>query len=125
MNNNPPSALESKLALLSLTTISRNIEQMLSDAATRNWSAAATLDWLADIELSARRDRAIERRFRSARLGARQTIDSFQFSHHKSRQQAKPRILRLLDLEFLRQGTNIVIIGNPDPETFCTSLLHR
>jgi len=113
MNNNQPTALESKLLQLSLTTISKNIEQLLSDAASKNWSAAVTLQWLADIELGARRDRAIERRFRSARLGVRQTVDSFQFAHHKSRQQAKLRILRLLDLEFLRQGTNIVIIGNP------------
>jgi DNA replication protein DnaC len=112
-SNNQPHLLESKLQQLSLTTVSRNIEERLSEAAAKNWSAAATLEWLADVELSARRDRAIERRFRSARLGARQTIDSFQFSHHKTRQQAKLRILRLLDLEFLRQGTNIVIIGNP------------
>jgi DNA replication protein DnaC len=25
----------------------------------------------------------------------------------------KPRLLRLLDLEFLRKGTNLVLIGNP------------
>lgn len=71
------------------------------------------LEWLADVELGARHDRAIERRFRGARLITRQTIDAFQFSHHKTRQQAKARILRLLDLDFLRQGTNVVIIGNP------------
>jgi DNA replication protein DnaC len=33
--------------------------------------------------------------------------------HHKSRIQAKNRILRLLDLTFLQQGTNLVLIGNP------------
>jgi DNA replication protein DnaC len=27
--------------------------------------------------------------------------------------QAKNRILRLLDLSFLRHGTNLVLIGNP------------
>jgi len=43
----------------------------------------------------------------------RPTIDIFQFAHHKSRQQAKPRILQLLDLTFLAHGTNVVIIGNP------------
>jgi DNA replication protein DnaC len=93
--------------------MSKHVEQALSDAAQQNWSPAAVLEWLADIELSARQDRAIERRFRSARLVARQTIDTFRFSHDKSRQQAKQRILRLLDLDFLRQGTNVVIIGNP------------
>lgn len=109
----PTANLQQKLQRLSLTTMCGHIEQALSEAAQKSWSPAATLEWLADIELGARQDRAIERRFRSARLGSRQTIDSFQFSHHKSRQQAKPRILRLLDLDFLRQGTNVVIIGNP------------
>lgn len=68
---------------------------------------------MADLELASRQQRAIERRFTAARLGIRQTIDSFQFAHHKSRQQAKARILRLLDLDFLNKGTNVVIIGNP------------
>jgi len=39
-------------------------------------------------------------------------IDGFQFHHHKTRMQAKNRILRLLDLTFLKQGTNLVLIGN-------------
>ena len=65
------------------------------------------------MELEARRSRAIERRFRSARIGARCSIDGFHFNHHKSRLQIKNRILRLLDLDFLHNGTNIVIIGNP------------
>ena len=107
------SPLEAKLQQLALTTMSKQVEQALSEAARKNWSPAAVLEWLADIELSARQNRAIERRFRSARLYARQTIDTFRFSHDKTRQQAKQRILRLLDLEFLRQGTNVVIIGNP------------
>lgn len=107
------STLDAKLQQLALTTMSKHVEQALSDAAQQNWSPAVVLEWLTDIELSARQDRAIERRFRSARLMARHTIDSFRFAHDKSRQQAKQRILRLLDLDFLRQGTNVVIIGNP------------
>ena len=79
----------------------------------KNLSHAATLEWLADIELAARQQRAIERRFKVAHLATRPTIDSFQFAHHKSRQQAKPRILQLLDAGFLDQGTNVIIIGNP------------
>ena len=40
-------------------------------------------------------------------------IDAFHFHHHKTRSQNKNRILRLLDLEFLHKGTNLVFIGNP------------
>jgi DNA replication protein DnaC len=65
------------------------------------------------MELEARTGRAIDRRFKCSRLQSQPSIDGFQFHHHKSRVQAKNRILRLLDLAFLRQGTNLVLIGNP------------
>lgn len=65
------------------------------------------------MELEARKQRAIDRRFKCPRLQAQPSIDAFHFHHHKTRQQAKPRILRLLDLEFLTKGTNLVLIGNP------------
>jgi len=93
--------------------MSRQLETTLTDAAAKSLSVAATLEWLADMELEARQQRAIDRRFKCSHLQARPSIDSFYFLHHKSRQQAKPRILRLLDLEFLAKGTNLVFIGNP------------
>ena len=89
------------------------IEQTIAEAAAKNMSVTATLEWLADMELEARIGRAIDRRFKSSRLQGRPSIDGFQFHHHKSRVQAKNRILRLLDLNFLREGTNLVLIGNP------------
>ena len=106
------SPLHQKLNQLSLTTMSQKLDQILTDAAAKNLSLAAALEALTDRELEARNGRAVERRFRFSRLGSRSSIDSFQFSHHKSRTQLKSRILRLMDLEFLQQGTNIVIIGN-------------
>ena len=93
--------------------MSHRLETTLSEAAGKNLSAAATLEWLADMELEARRGRAIERRFKCSKLQAQPSIDAFHFAHHKSRSQNKNRILRLLDLTFLRQGTNLVLIGNP------------
>ena len=73
---------------------------------------AAALERLAHLELQARQGRAIERRFRLSRLPAQPTLDQIHFAHHKSRQQARNRILHLLDLDFLKQGTSVVIIGN-------------
>ncbi|HUJ93597.1 MAG TPA: IS21-like element helper ATPase IstB [Candidatus Bathyarchaeia archaeon] len=105
--------LQQKLNLLNLSTMSRQLETTLTEAAAKNLSAAATLEWLTDMEIEARSQRAIERRFRCSRLQAQPSIDAFHFQHHKSRMQAKPRVLRLLDLSFLTKGTNIVLIGNP------------
>ncbi len=93
--------------------MSRQLEQTIAEAAAKNMSVAATIEWLADMELEARQSRAIERRFKSSRLLSQPSIDAFHFHHHKSRVQAKNRILRLLDLAFLREGTNLVLIGNP------------
>src|SRR3954451_20431243 len=106
-------SLPDKLSQLNLKAMSREIEATLADAAARNLSVAATLERLVDIELEIRHGRAIERRFKCSRLQAQPSIDSFQFHHHKTRVQAKNRILRLLDLDFLRNGTNLVLIGNP------------
>lgn len=102
-----------KLEQLQLTSISQELDHVLTDAASRNLSHVETIEWLADIELEGRRKRSIERRFRLSKLQAKLGIESFDFNHHKSRTQVKNKILRLLDLDFLTQGTNVVIIGNP------------
>ena len=107
------STLPEKLDQLSLTTMSRHLDQTIADAGANNLSFAATLDRLADLELEARRRRSIERRVRMSRLQGQHSIDAFSFTHHKSRQQARTRILKLLDLDFLYKGTNLVFVGNP------------
>ena len=93
--------------------MSRQLDQMIAEAGTKNFSLAQALESLADMELESRNRRAIERRFRYTRLQAQHSIDSFHFKHHKSRMELKNRILRLLDLEFLAKGTSAIFIGNP------------
>ena len=116
--------LEQKLNQLTLSTISRQVETTLTEAAAKNLSLAATLEWLLDMELEARKQRAIDRRFKCSRLQAQPSIDAFHFQHHKTRQPAKPRILRLLDLDFLAKGTNLVLIGNPGVgQTFLAKII--
>ena len=106
-------SLHQKLNQLSLTTMSRQLDPMITEAASKNMGFAQALETLTDLELDARNSRAIERRFRLSRLLTQHSIDSFLFKHHKSRMEAKNRIVRLLDLEFLHKGTSVVLIGNP------------
>jgi DNA replication protein DnaC len=116
--------LDEKLRQLSLTTMAQSLETITAQAATRNLNFPAALERLADLELEARHRRAIERRFKLSRLAAQPALDQFHFAHHKSRQQAKNRILRLLELDFLKQGINVVIIGNPGVgKTFLAQIL--
>jgi DNA replication protein DnaC len=117
-------SLQTKLDQLNLTTMSRQLNQIVSEAATRNLSFVQALETLTDLELDSRNNRSVERRFRLSRLHARSSIDTFNFKHHKSRAELKPRILRLLDLEFLNKGTSVVIIGNPGVgKTFLAKLI--
>lgn len=105
--------LHHKLNQLSLTTMSRQLDQIASDAAANNWSFSQALESLTELELQSRNQNAIERRFRMSRLQARHSIDGFNFKHHKSRMEIKARVVRLLDLEFIEKGTSVVVIGNP------------
>jgi len=93
--------------------MSLQLDQTISEAASKNLGFPQTLESLADLELEARNARSIERRFRLSRLQAQHSIDSFNFKHHKSRAELKTRILRLLDMDFLQKGTSAILIGNP------------
>src|ERR1035437_1474899 len=103
----PMTRLEQKLEQLKLPAMSQQLEKILTEAASKNLTVAATLEWLIDMELEARRNRAVDRRFKYSRLQVQLSIDTFHFQHHKR------RILRLLDLSFLATGANLVLIGNP------------
>jgi DNA replication protein DnaC len=116
--------LNDKLIQLNLDFMARDLDRALSDAAARNLSPADTLEWLADLELEGRQGRSVERRFRLSKLQARHGIESFNFTHHKSRQQIKSKVLHLLNLDFIKQGTNIILIGNPGTgKTFLSKII--
>jgi DNA replication protein DnaC len=102
-----------KLDQLKLTTMSQQLEAVLDEAEKRNLSLTESLLRLAEMELEARRIRSVERRFRQSRLQDRFSLDAFNFDHHASRKKIRSRLLRLLDLDFIEEGTNLVIIGNP------------
>ena len=106
-------ALYNKLTSLKLDFMAKGLNDALTQAASGNLSHSDMLDRLVDLELDGRLSSSILRRFRLSKLHSQYDIADFDFDHDKSRRQLKARILRLLDLDFIRQGTNVVIIGNP------------
>ena len=102
-----------KCKLLKLKAIADQLEQTLVLAEQRNWTALQTIDHLFELELELRRKNKIERCFKQSRLYEKTTIDQFDFAFHGSRKNQKSRILNLLDLGFIEQRKDIILIGNP------------
>jgi DNA replication protein DnaC len=89
------------------------LDAVLEQAAQHNLALLSTLSRLADIEREQRFQNAIALRRRQSKLADKLTIDAFDFSHHKSRQEQKTRILNLLNLDFARAPMDVILIGNP------------
>jgi len=106
-------ALKGKLIDLRLKGMADELDPVLEHAAAHNLDLLSTLERLADLELEQRFRNAIALRWRQSKLTDKLTIDQFDFSHHRSRQEQKTRILNLLTLDFVRTHMDVILIGNP------------
>lgn len=102
-----------KCKTLKLKAIAENLEQTTATAEQRNWTPLQTIDHLFDLELELRKKNKIERCFQQSKLYDKTTIDQFDFNFHISRKNQKSRILNLMDLGFIEQRKDIILIGNP------------
>ena len=102
-----------KCKALKLKAIADNLEQTTSLAEHRNWTPLQMIDHLFDLELQLRKKNKIERCFKQSKLYEKTTIDQFDFTFHGSRKNQKSRIVNLMDLEFIKQRKDIILIGNP------------
>lgn len=105
--------LKDKLLELRLKGMADELDATMTHAETHNLDLPSTLSRLADIELEQRFQNAIALRGRQSKLADKLTIDQFDFSHHKSRQEQKTRLLNLLNLDFVRDHMDVILIGNP------------
>jgi len=90
-----------------------NIAEIIGQAEEKNLSLLQAIDHLLDVEMEGRSQNRIALRFKQSRLTEKPTIDRFDFAHHSSRQKQKNLILNLMDLEFVIQKKDIILIGNP------------
>lgn len=105
--------LKAKLTRLQLKAMAACLDSVLADAQSKNASIVQTISQLADLELERRRQSAIKLRWDQSKLPDKPTIDQFDFEHHKSRKDHRNQILHLLDLEFIKERMDVVLIGNP------------
>ena len=99
--------------LLRLKNCALNLADVIKQGSQKNLSALQTIDRLLEIELACRKKARIALRFKQSRLKDKTTIDQFDFSHHASRKKQKNQILSLIDLGFVQDKKDIVLIGNP------------
>jgi DNA replication protein DnaC len=105
--------LREKLLKLHLKEMAKALEAVIAEAQDKNLSTLATINRLADIELERRWQNAVQLRWQQSKLFEKLTVDRFDFDHHKSRKEQKSRILHLMDLEFMREKMDVILIGNP------------
>ena len=110
---NQLNSLRAKLIQLRLKAMSQQLDTVLKKASEKNLDSLSVLNLLADIELEQRWHNAINLRWRQSKLDEKLTIDQFDFNHHKSRKDQKHKTLDLLNLEFVRQHMDVILIGNP------------
>lgn len=102
-----------KLRCLRLKACAEHLDQILQRSEKQNLSPLMIIDALVDLEQEYRQKKRILLRFNQAKLFDKPTIDQFDFHYHISRQKQKTRILNLMDMTFVNQKKDIILIGHP------------
>jgi DNA replication protein DnaC len=106
-------SISEKFKLLKMKTCANSLTQVIEMAKEKNWSALKIIEHLLDLELETREKNRIAIRFKQSKLLEKPTIDQLDFNFHLSRNKQKNKILSLMDLEFVKQKKDIILIGNP------------
>lgn len=101
--------LQQLLAELKLSRIAENYREVLDEAAKGNTPMLEVLVRLLGDEVVGRRERALLRRIRQAKLPLRKMLEDYDFTF--PRKIPKQSILRLFDCEFISRHTSAVLIG--------------
>jgi DNA replication protein DnaC len=118
----PQVLLEHHLKALRLPTILSEYDKVARQCAAEQVDYPRYLLRLTELELLDRDRRAIERRIRQAKFPVVKSLDSFEFLAIPSLNKAL--VLELARCEFLPRKENLLLLGNCDPATFCTSSLY-
>lgn len=101
--------LQKDLTELKLKQIAAVYREVLDEAARNNTPLLETLSHLFAAEITARRERALQRRIKQAKLPPRKTLQDYDFKFPKKIPQVK--ILRLFDCDFVAEHHSAILIG--------------
>jgi len=114
----PQVLLEHHLHALRLPTILREYDKVARQCASDSVDYPRYLLRITELELLDRERRAIERRIRQARFPVLKSLDSFEFLAIPSLNKAV--VLELARGEFIGRRENVLLLGNSDPDTYCS-----
>lgn len=103
--------LEDNLKYLQLNNILKVYHDKANIAKEKNLSYTEYLDLLLQDEVATKIQRAITNKISQAKFPIIKTIDSFNFDWPKSIN--KKKILQILDMEFVNEKKNILLLGSP------------
>lgn len=109
----PLEVLRALLVELNLTTLARELANLLSraESATKPPSYSEFLGQALEAERAARVERKIQRRLRWSKLGPPVTLDGFDWA---ARPQLAPSAVReLLTCRFIEEKRNLILVGRP------------
>lgn len=96
---------------LKLPYIKRNYESIIKEALINEPTYEDFLTEVLNLETSERNENSIQRRIKDARFPHKFTLSDFKKDHLS--QEIKSKIKALETLEFINNGENIILIGNP------------
>lgn len=99
-----------------------NFLSMAEQAVKENHSHIRYLEALLAMECEERDRHAVANRIRDAQLPRLKTLEEFDFA--QAPQIPAARIRELAEGGYIERSEPVVLIGECDPETLCTSLLH-
>lgn len=102
-------SIQNALKTLQLSWIRDNLDEEIAEAARKQRTHYELIERLLEGELQAHECRAIERRFRYAKLPGRPTLKSYDF--HWPASINADQVRHLFSLEFIRDASNVVFIG--------------
>lgn len=105
----PNPNLREQLERIGLRAASAQLDDMLAHAARQRWSPRQLLEQLAQIEVTERAHRSLERRLRAAEIKRLKPMADFDWSWPKKIE--RDVIERALTLDFLPEARNLVLVG--------------
>ena len=110
MSNRSTLLVEHHLRELKLPTFLREYDKLAAQCAAEGADHPDYLLRLAELELTDRHQRMVERRIRAARFPATKGLDTFDFSAIPSMN--KPLVMQLARCEYVDHHENVIAIGN-------------